>query len=734
MYQKKHTMKYLLDCWCRKTKAVGSLMVLMICISHYSFAQCPPNIGFEKGNFENWETLKGTIDGGGIISMSAQTPDFFNHIILSADKDGNLNDEYGGFPVVCPNGSGYSVKLGSPTGGRDAHGLSYTFTVPKTSGDYSIIYNYAVVLENPGDHQPFQQPVFSVKVFNVTDNKYVDCGSFQFVAAPNLPGFKLSNAGRPNVYYKDWAPITLKLPGFEDKTLRLEFTVNDCTLGGHFGYAYIDINENCTTPITGNVFCTDVTNLTLTAPYGFQGYRWFTEDFSTKLGEKNTLKLNPAPLPGTKLALEITPFPNQGCLDTLYTTITKSLDPFVFNVTSDIDACRKPGVDLTHPDITKGSTPNMNYAYFVDFDESVFITNPKSIIYSSTYYIKASNKAGCTDTKPVNVVVRENPILRVPSTIAECIPNTVNLLDPALVAGNRSDLTYSFWEDLNATKPLLNAGAITKTGNYYIKGTDLFKCSSTEPIYVTITPPPVTIVNNVVACGSLVLSSSNITAGSDPSATVTYWNDGAGSASRLSENSLITNTRNLFVKVTSIGGCSVIRPATVTIHPYPDFTVVDPPTVKIPKTINLTTTVPFSQNWRYTYWEDSATTKTLFNPERILKSGKYFVKATSNEGCTVVQPINVNIDDADILPSNIFSPNGDGINDYWLIPLIEYYPESTIEIFSRNGQSIYRSKGYTRVWDGRANDGNIVPVGVYYYLIKASPRLKPVSGTVTVIY
>ena len=178
----------------------------------------------------------------------------------------------------------------------------------------------------------------------------------------------------------------------------------------------------------------------------------------------------------------------------------------------------------------------------------------------------------------------------------------------------------------------------------------------------------------------------------------------------------------------------MIRPATVTIHPYPDFTVVDPHTVKIPKTINLTTTVPFSQNWIYTYWEDSAATKTLFNPERIIKSGKYFVKATSNEGCTVVQPINVTIDDADILPSNIFSPNGDGINDYWLIPLIEYYPESTIEIFTRNGQSIYRSKGYTRVWDGRANDGNIVPVGVYYYLIKASPRLKPVSGTVTVIY
>lgn len=726
-------MKSLLDFWCSNKRVLELLIVLMMIINCSSYAQCPPNIGFEKGNFDNWETLKGSIDGAGNITMFPQAPDFFNHVMLSAANDGKLNDEYGGFPVVCPNGSGYSVKLGTASGGRDAHGLSYTFTVPKTSGDYSIIYNYAVVLENP-PHQPHEQPLFSVKVFNVTDNRYENCGSFQFIAAANLPGFKLSNAGRPNVYYKDWAPITLKLPGFEDKTLRLEFTINDCTLGGHFGYAYIDINENCTTPITGNVFCTDVTSMTLTAPYGFQGYRWFTDDFSTRLGDKNTLKLNPAPLPGTRLALEITPFPNQGCLDTLYTTITKSLDPFVFNVTPDMDACKVPGLDLTHADITKGSTPDMTYAYFTDFDESIFVTNPKAIINSNTYYVKASNKAGCTDTKPINVVIRENPILRITTNIEECIPNTVNLRNPALVAGNRSDLVYSFWEDVDATKPLLNASTVTKSGTYFIQASDPFKCTTTQAINVSITAPPLTVVNNVAACGSLALFSANISAGSDPSATVTYWNDAAATASQLPETHLFTSTTNLFVKVTSYGGCAVIRPAKVTIHPFPDFTVIDPPTVKIPMTINLPTAVPLSQNWRYTYWEDSATTKTLLSPERILKSGKYFVKATSTEGCAVVQPVNVNIDDADILPANIFSPNGDGINDSWSIPLIEYYPESTIEIFTRNGQSIYRSKGYTRAWDGRSNEGKIVPVGVYYYLIKASPKLKPISGTITVIY
>ena len=94
-----------------------------------------------------------------------------------------------------------------------------------------------------------------VKVFNVTDNKYETCGAFEFISAPNLPGFKESTV-KKTVFYKEWAPITLKLPGYQGKTLRLEFTTNDCSRGGHFGYAYLDVNDNCTTPVTGNVFCT----------------------------------------------------------------------------------------------------------------------------------------------------------------------------------------------------------------------------------------------------------------------------------------------------------------------------------------------------------------------------------------------------------------------------------------------------------------------------------------------
>lgn len=708
------------------------LWVVMICCISSVSGQCPPNIGFEKGSFENWETLKGRIERDGTINMSVVSPDPTSHRILDAVIDAKETDAFGGFPVVCPNGSGYSVKLGYEQGGFDAHGLRYTFTVPQTNSDYSIIYNYAVVLENP-THQPHEQPLFAVKIFNVTDNKYENCGSFQFIAAADLPGFKIASGSRPNVFYKDWAPITLKLANYAGKTLRLEFTVNDCSLGGHFGYAYIDINENCTTPITGNIICNDLPKITLTAPYGFMGYRWFTEDFSKELGKANTLKMSPAPDPGTRLALEILPYPNQGCLDTLYTTVMKSDDPFEFKLKTDIEACETPGFDLTVPVLTQGSTPGMVFSYFTDEKESIFVPNPKKVIKAGIYYIKAVNKAGCTDTKPLDVLVRKNPLIKVQGEQAECIPNAINITTPAITQGSDPGLVFSYWEDKKATKTLTNPAAINKTGLVYIKGTNQYGCSDIQSVYTSVTAPPVIVTNDFTACGELKLSTINPVAGSDVTAIPSYWSDTATSIP-ISPDFIFRQTTSYYVKLRSIAGCTVTRMAKVTINPVPAFTVTQPPTVRIPQTVNLVNTVPVSSNWIYSYWEDSATTKPLMNPQRVLKPGTYFIKSTNSFACTATHPVLVDIQDAIILPSNIFSPNGDGINDIWLIPLIEYYPDSQIEIFTRNGQSVYKSKGYTPVWDGRSNDGKIVPVGVYYYVIKQNAKQKPVSGTVTVIY
>jgi gliding motility-associated-like protein len=69
---------------------------------------------------------------------------------------------------------------------------------------------------------------------------------------------------------------------------------------------------------------------------------------------------------------------------------------------------------------------------------------------------------------------------------------------------------------------------------------------------------------------------------------------------------------------------------------------------------------------------------------------------------------------SDLAIPNTFTPNGDGINDTWVIPNLEYYPKSTVNIFNRWGQKLFSSTGYPVPWDG-TYQGSQLPTGTYYY-------------------
>ena len=84
-----------------------------------------------------------------------------------------------------------------------------------------------------------------------------------------------------------------------------------------------------------------------------------------------------------------------------------------------------------------------------------------------------------------------------------------------------------------------------------------------------------------------------------------------------------------------------------------------------------------------------------------------------------------------IIP-NVFTPNGDGINDVWNIKTIEAFPQCTVSVFERNGSLIFQSKGYGQPWDGTYK-GSPIPTGTYYYVIAPANGLRPLSGSVTIL-
>ena len=86
-----------------------------------------------------------------------------------------------------------------------------------------------------------------------------------------------------------------------------------------------------------------------------------------------------------------------------------------------------------------------------------------------------------------------------------------------------------------------------------------------------------------------------------------------------------------------------------------------------------------------------------------------------------------------IIVPNVFSPNGDGINDNWEIKAISAYPNLIAEVYNRGGNLIFKSnKGYPKAWDGTYN-GKPIPVGTYYYIINLNNESPTLSGTITIL-
>jgi trimeric autotransporter adhesin len=71
--------------------------------------------------------------------------------------------------------------------------------------------------------------------------------------------------------------------------------------------------------------------------------------------------------------------------------------------------------------------------------------------------------------------------------------------------------------------------------------------------------------------------------------------------------------------------------------------------------------------------------------------------------------------------SSLFTPNNDGMNDYWYIPDLEQYGKVQVTVYNRFGQVVYQSDGYKNDWDGTWN-GYMLPEASYYYVIVSSTK------------
>jgi gliding motility-associated-like protein len=109
----------------------------------------------------------------------------------------------------------------------------------------------------------------------------------------------------------------------------------------------------------------------------------------------------------------------------------------------------------------------------------------------------------------------------------------------------------------------------------------------------------------------------------------------------------------------------------------------------------------------------------------------YVLQVTDSRGCISRDAVFIKVSPELTVP-NTFTPNGDGINDFWEIRGLIAYQEAVIDIFNRYGTKLYHSLGYSTPWDGTFN-GQALSPGTYYYIINTKVNNQILSGPVTIL-
>ncbi len=81
---------------------------------------------------------------------------------------------------------------------------------------------------------------------------------------------------------------------------------------------------------------------------------------------------------------------------------------------------------------------------------------------------------------------------------------------------------------------------------------------------------------------------------------------------------------------------------------------------------------------------------------------------------------------------NIFSPNGDLVNDTLVLVNHQDFPGNRLEVFDRYGNSLFEANGYDSSWDGTGSNGE-VPKGTYFYVLELGDGTEPQRGWIQII-
>jgi gliding motility-associated-like protein len=423
--------------------------------------------------------------------------------------------------------------------------------------------------------------------------------------------------------------------------------------------------------------------------------------------------------------------------------VTVESTPIVFILKPDTVVCEGDEINLfaDHGFKTPSATP---VVYDWQPQDGSIISSPfvKSIqivpATTTIYSVTATAPSGCATTDEVLVTV--NP--RVEATLSADTTQFCEGLATRLYAAGGLGNAEVQWlpstglDDSTSFNPFASPSENTTYQVVITEGA----CSDTAAVSLTINPAPIPdyFASQDAGCAGLEVSfMENATNG-----TNFLWDFGDGSPvnNEVNPSHVYAEPGSYPVTLTAVGpgGCEADITKTVvevSDGAFADFSSSPEAMNEIPlpgATVQFTDLSANGVSW---YWDfGDGNVSTAQNPTHTYaQAGEYGVSltVTDGNGCTsTIQYGPYIIFNPDLMIPNLFSPNGDGTNDRFVV---QYTGNESfmLEIFDRWGRTVFTSDAVQDAWEGQDSGGGLAREGVYYYSLQIGERMY--NGHVTLL-
>jgi len=363
-----------------------------------------------------------------------------------------------------------------------------------------------------------------------------------------------------------------------------------------------------------------------------------------------------------------------------------------------------------------GATTDDGTAVTIDATAFVDAVGSYSIRYNAT---DADDNAAIEVIRTVNVIDSSAPII----TLIGDNPQTINLGDGYTELGATTD---------DGTAVTIDATAfVDAVGSYSIRynATDADDNAAIEIIrtvnVIDGTAPIITLIGDNPQIINLGDGYTELGATTDDGTAVTI--DATAFVDAVGSYTIRYNATD----ADDNAAIEVIRTVNVIDGTAPIITLIG----DNPQTINLGD--GYTELGATT---DDGTAVTIDATAFVDAVGSYSIRynATDADDNAAIEVIRtVNVVTFPIKIPKAFSPNGDLINDTWVIENIENYPNSEIEIYNRWGAKVFEVKNYQNDWSGvsRSLGRKKLAIGSYLYILKLNDSItEPIQGWIYINY